>query len=185
LTSNSSPPITLSAIALDPENILSGKTAQATIILNAVPLNDVTITLSSNDAAATVPESVTVAAGTTSATFIVTTNVVTAATQIVISASYGGLTRTATLNLSPPPSAKDTVAIQRAEYAAFSKQLRVQATSTDSNATLQVFTSTGKLLGTLTPDGGGRYSGTFISTSAPSSITVKSILGGSATKTVK
>ena len=179
------PIIKLSSFTLDRNSVTSSNSVQGTVTLSSAPSNDAVVSLFSSNAAAILPESLTVAAGTTSATFTITTGVVAEETSVTVSASYGGLTQSATLNILPPPKAKDTVAIQRAEYTAFSKQLRVQATSTDSTATLQVFTSTGKLLGTLTPDGGGRYSGVFISTSPPSSITVKSSLGGTATKTVK
>jgi hypothetical protein len=45
-------------------------------------------------------------------------------------------------------------------------------------------TSTDALIGALQNDGGGRYRGEFGWPSNPGSITVKSSLGGSATRTV-
>ena len=79
----------------------------------------------------------------------------------------------------------DTVAIQVAEYASGNRQLRVEATSSSSSATLQVFvTSTNALIGTLQNDGGGRSRGDFSWPSNPQNITVRSSLGGSATRTV-
>ena len=45
-------------------------------------------------------------------------------------------------------------------------------------------TSTNQLIGTLTNYGGGRYSGTFMRSKNPQSITVRSSLEGSATRTV-
>ena len=104
-------------------------------------------------------------------------------------------TFTATATLSGPTptstrtptqvSATDTVAIQRAEYAAGNQELRVEATSTSASATLQVFvTSTNQLIGTLQNDGGGRYSGRFSWSSNPQNITVRSSLGGSATRAI-
>jgi hypothetical protein len=81
--------------------------------------------------------------------------------------------------------ASDTVSIQRAEYDAGKQELRVEATSTNTSAAVQVFvTSTNALIGTLQNDGGGRYSGRFSWPSNPQSITVRSSLGGSATRTV-
>jgi hypothetical protein len=83
----------------------------------------------------------------------------------------------------PPPPATDTVAIQLAEYAV--GRLKVEATSSSSSATMKVHvTSTNALIGTLTNDGGGRYRGEFNWPSNPQSITVRSSLGGSATRTV-
>ena len=75
--------------------------SQATVTLTAAaPASGAVVTLtSSNTAAATVPASVTIASGATSATFTVTTISVTTSTTSVISASYGGTTQTATLNV--------------------------------------------------------------------------------------
>jgi hypothetical protein len=81
--------------------------------------------------------------------------------------------------------ASDTVSIQRAEYAVGNQELRVEATSTSTSATLQVFvTSTNQLIGTLQNDGGGRYRGDFSWPANPQNITVRSSLGGSASTNV-
>ncbi|HYH86451.1 MAG TPA: hypothetical protein VEX60_13445, partial [Pyrinomonadaceae bacterium] len=86
---------------------------------------------------------------------------------------------------APPPPSTDTVTITRAEYDSSKRTLRVEATSTSSNATLQVFrTSDGQLIGTLANNGGGRYGGELNSAVNPQSITVRSSLGGSATRSV-
>jgi hypothetical protein len=45
-------------------------------------------------------------------------------------------------------------------------------------------TSTDALIGTLTNEGGGRYRAEFSWSSNPGSVTVKSSLGGSASRTV-
>lgn len=89
-----------------------------------------------------------------------------------------------TLHVNPGSTA-DTVSITRAEYDGGKKQLRVEATSTSSSATLTVsVSSTGELIGTRNNNGGGKYSGQFTWPVNPQSITVKSSLGGFATKTV-
>jgi len=44
--------------------------------------------------------------------------------------------------------------------------------------------ATGELIGTLSNNGGGKYSGQFSWSTNPQTILVKSSLGGSATKTV-
>jgi hypothetical protein len=81
--------------------------------------------------------------------------------------------------------AADTVSIQLAEYSAGNQQLRVEATSSNANATLRVYvTSTNTLIGTLQNDGGGRYRGDFSWPTNPQNITVRSSLGGSASRTV-
>jgi len=79
----------------------------------------------------------------------------------------------------------DTVTITRAEYQIGNRRLRVEATSTRADATLQVFvTSSDQLIGTLSNDGGGRFRGQFSWPVNPQSVTVKSNFGGQATRTV-
>ena len=62
--------------------------------------------MSGNTAAATVPASVTVAAGASSATFTVSTSSVTSSTAVTISALYAGVTKTTSLTVVPqaPPT---------------------------------------------------------------------------------
>jgi hypothetical protein len=177
--------VTLSSLALSPTAVTGGGSSQGTVVLTgAAPSGGVVVALSSsNTAVATVPASVSVVAGATSATFTVTARTVAASTAVTISASQGGVTRTATLTVNPAAQTTDTVSIQRAEFS--SGRLRVEATSTSSSATLSVFvTSTGALIGTLQNDGGGRYRGEFSWPTNPQSITVRSSLGGSAARTV-
>jgi hypothetical protein len=174
----------VSSLGLSPASVTGGGSSTGTVTLtSAAPSGGAAVTLSSSDTAvATVPASVTVPAGATSATFTVTSKTVTATSSATISATYGAATRTAVLTVSPATTSTDKVAIQKAEYAAGNAQLSVEATSTSSSATMQVFVaSTGALIGTLGNDGGGRYRGQFTWPSNPQSIVVKSSLGGSAT----
>jgi hypothetical protein len=181
-----SPTASLSAVSVSPTSIVGGSSSQGTVTLTgAAPSGGAVVTLSDNSAAANTPASVTVAAGATSATFTITTSAVSASTAVTITGSFGGVTRTATLTVTaqPPPSTTDTVVIQRAEYS--SGRLRVEATSTSSNATLTVFvTSTNAQIGVLQNDGGGRYRGEFNLSSNPQNITVRSSLGGSASRAI-
>src|SRR5215203_2700233 len=97
----------------------------------------------------------------------------------------GASTALYVLKNSTGTTAADTVAIQRAEYTASKAKLRVDATSTNSSAVLKCYvTSTDALVGTLTNNGGGKYSGQFSWPSNPQSITVRSSFGGQATRTV-
>jgi hypothetical protein len=90
-----------------------------------------------------------------------------------------------TMNGTAPPPAADTVSVTRAEYDGANRRLRVEATSTSSSATLRVHvSSTDALIGTLTNNGGGRYSGDLGWSTNPQSITVRSSLGGTATRAV-
>jgi len=121
-----------------------------------------------------------VPSGATSATFPVTTTAVTATTAVTIDATYSGTLQATLTVTAATTTTTDTVTIGRAEYDSGKRQLRVEATSSRTGATLRVHvTSTNALVGTLS---GG--SGQFSVASNPQSITVRSSLGGSATRTV-
>ncbi len=102
--------VTLSALTLNPTTVAGGSSSTGTVTLNAAaPPGGAVVNLSDNSAAATVPASVTVSAGTTSRTFSVTTSVVASPTPITISGSFGGATRSATLTVNPPAPAAPTL----------------------------------------------------------------------------
>jgi hypothetical protein len=175
---------TLSAVTLNPTAVTGGTGAQGTVTLTAAASAATVVNLSSSSAVATVPASVTIPAGSSSATFSVGTTSVASTASATISAVSGGVTRSATLTVNPAAASTDTVAVQKAEYTSSKGTLLVEATSTRSTATLQVFvTSTGQLLGTLT-NNGGKYNGQLSTTVNPQNITVRSSLGGSATRAV-
>jgi hypothetical protein len=186
------PPGAVTALTLNPTSIAGGTTSTGTVtVSSAAPAGGTVVTLSSHDTnAATVPPSLTVPAGATSATFTVTAKPVGAnGTFAIISASAGGVTKTAALNIfeggGGGGGGADTISVTRAEYELAKKTLRIEATSTSSSATLKVYvTSTDEVIGTLTNNGGGKYSGQFSWPANPSNVTVKTSLGGSATKAV-
>jgi hypothetical protein len=79
----------------------------------------------------------------------------------------------------------DTVSIQVAEYSSGNRLLRVEATGSNSSATLTAHVaSSDALIGTLRNDGGGRYRADLSWPSNPGTIRVRSSLGGAATRTV-
>lgn len=175
--------VTLSTLTLNPTTVTGGNSAQGTVRLSASAATATVINLTSSSASASVPVSVTVPAGASSANFTIGTTTVTSSASATISATLNATTRTATLTINP--AAADTVTITRAEYDASKRELRVEATSTRSNATLQVFvTSSGQLIGTLTNNGGGKYGRQFNLSTNPQNITVRSNFGGAATRTV-
>ena len=93
----------LSAVSVSPTSVVGGTTAQGTITLTgAAPSAGALVTLSSaNTSVVSVPASVTVVAGSSSATFSVNTSTVTANTAVTITASYNGVSRTTTLTVTP------------------------------------------------------------------------------------
>jgi uncharacterized repeat protein (TIGR03803 family) len=177
---------TLASLTLNPPSVTGGQSATGTVTLStAAPSGGTAVTLSSsNSSVGSVPSTVTVAAGATAASFTVITNAVTTSTSVTISGTYNGSTQSATLMVAPPVTT-DTVTITLAQYRTSTRHLRVTATGSSPNAILKVYvTSSGTLIGTLTNNGAGNYSGTFKWPINPQNITVKSNLGGSASATV-
>jgi hypothetical protein len=173
----------LLSLTLNPSSVIGGSPAVGTATLSgAAPAGGAIVTLGSgNGAIAIVPPSVTVKAGATSASFTVSTNQVTITTTVIISGVCGGVTKSALLTIN----AVDTITIQRAEYQQSRDLLRVDANDTEPTATLRVYvTATGVSLGTLTNNGGGKFSGVLSWPKNPRNITVQSSLGGSASRAV-
>lgn len=111
----STPPAaaSLSAVSVSPTSVVGGTASQGKITLTSgAPSGGALVSLSSaNSSVAAVPASVTVAAGAASVTFNVTTSVVSVNTSVIITASYGGVSRTTTLTVTPasstPPPSTD------------------------------------------------------------------------------
>ena len=75
--------------------------------------------------------------------------------------------------------------MQRAEYQQSKGVLRVDATGSESSATLRVYiTATKTLVGTLRNNGSGRFSASLPWPTYPDNITVRSSFGGSASSPV-
>ena len=95
----------LGSLTLNPSVLIGGANSSSTgtvTLTSAAPAGGAVVTLtSSNPSAATVPGSVTVAAGATTKTFAVTTTKVTAPTQANITAKCVGASTIVTLTLNP------------------------------------------------------------------------------------
>jgi hypothetical protein len=96
------PPVTVASVSLNPTTVPGGSSSTGTVTLSsAAPTGGAVVTLtSSNTSAATVPASVTVAGGSNSATFAVTTLTVFAVTLVTVSGSYN-TTQGTTLTVNP------------------------------------------------------------------------------------
>ena len=102
LTVTAQPSVVLRSISLSALTVVGGEFVTGTAILNAVaPAGGAVVSLSSGDPAK-VPSSVTVPAGSASATFTVTTRVVGGAMSADVTGSYGGASASATLAVTPP-----------------------------------------------------------------------------------
>src|SRR5713226_6081849 len=103
LSSSAPASVSLSSLTLNPSSVTGGNSSTGTVTLSGpAPAGGAQVALSSNNGAASVPSSVAVPAGATTANFTVSTSAVTASTTVTISAAYGGVSRSATLTVTPP-----------------------------------------------------------------------------------
>ncbi|MDR3690355.1 MAG: hypothetical protein P4L46_13320 [Fimbriimonas sp.] len=95
------PPFLVS-LSLSPTSVKGGKSASGTVTIgSAAPVGGLSVALGSNLSSATVPATVTIAAGKTSVKFTVSTLHVTAKVAATITANLGGATKKSTLTLTP------------------------------------------------------------------------------------
>ena len=101
----SAPPLTVFSLTLNPTSVTGGtQSSTGTVTISGLaPTGGAPVALSSSNAAASVPSSATVPAGSTTATFAISTSAVAASTPITISASYGGVSTSTSLTVTPPP----------------------------------------------------------------------------------
>ncbi len=94
----------LTTLSLHPSSVLGGVASTGTVTIGtpAPAPNGAIISLASNSASATVGATVTIPAGSTSASFNIATLSVATPIQATISASYAGSTQTAVLTVKPP-----------------------------------------------------------------------------------
>ena len=96
----------LTAVAASPNPVVGGQSSTGTVSLSATaPAGGATIALASASPAFSVPVSVTVAQGASSASFPITTPVSTTAATGTLSASYAGVIRTTAFTVDPTPPA--------------------------------------------------------------------------------
>jgi Tol biopolymer transport system component len=113
-------PPSLASVTLLPATVQGGASSTGNVTLSDfAPAGGAAVTLSSSRPTASVPPTVTIAEGQTSATFAVTTTATSADETATIAASYAGLTRTASLTISPTPCALRTAG---AQWLAFSSK---------------------------------------------------------------
>ncbi len=95
-------PPSLKSLSVGPSTMSGGATAGATLMLNGLaPANGAIVNVTSDNPAAFPPASVTVAAGSASASFGVPTSNVSANTLVHITASWNGISVSAPLTLTP------------------------------------------------------------------------------------
>ena len=173
----------LSSVSVTPSSLTGGSPATGTVAFTGATDGAVVQLSSSNPAVARVPSETVVNGGAATGAFAVDTSAVTATTTVTITATWFAVTRTTTLTLTPgAPAPADRVTITKARWKA--RLLTIEATSTNPNAILSVYSQSGGFMFTLTNKGGGRYSDQRGWVFNPQVITVRSNLGGSATATL-
>jgi FG-GAP-like repeat len=166
-----------------------GNAGVGSLTLSGPAGDGVVVSLSSaNPAVLTVPASVVVAPGATTATFPMTANHVSANTAITVTGSLAGTIRSGAVTVQSQPG---IVVVQKAEYVVKKGQLTVQATSTNIGAVgsaavpqLEVFNAgTGALIGivrlaNVAKGNIGLFTGTLNVTGPLTSIGVQDFSGG-------
>jgi len=171
---------TLSSVSFVPTSIVGGQNATGTARFTAAMVQGAVVQLSSsNPAIARVPQETVVSANTATSTFNLATSTVAAATSVTITASWFGITKTATITVKPgAPPAADVVRITKATWK--KRLLTIEATGTNPDAILSVYSAQGNFLFDLTNKGGGRYADQRGFVTNPVQISVRSNFGGSA-----
>lgn len=173
----------LSSVSVIPSSLTGGSPATGTVTFTGTTDGAVVQLVSGDQALVQVPYETVVNGGAASGAFPVTTSPVTANTTVTITANWFGISRTTTITLTPgAPAPADTVVITKARWRR--GLLTIEATSTNPNAILSVYSQSGGFMFTLTNLGGGRYSDQRGWVTNPQVITVRSNLGGSATATL-
>jgi hypothetical protein len=102
------PAPTLQSIQCTPTTLAAAQTSNCSVVLSAKALTDTVVALSSGSGAASVPSSVIVPSGSTSASFAATAGNVTSSQAVALSASLNGTTVSVGLTINPaaapPPS---------------------------------------------------------------------------------
>jgi hypothetical protein len=102
-------PVSLASVSVSPALIRGGTSGTGTVTLSTKAGIATTVTLTSSNPVASVPASVQVQAGSTSATFKITTTAVATPVTSAVTAAFGGSRVTAQLTVRPPGVATLTI----------------------------------------------------------------------------
>jgi hypothetical protein len=173
----------LASVSATPSTLTGGSAATGTVRFTGATDGAEVRLASSNPAVLQVPASTVVNGRASSGAFAISTSAVAATTTVTITARWFGITRTTTVTVTPgAPAAADRVAIKKATWK--KGLLTIEATSTNPNAILSVFSRSGNFMFTLTNNGGGKFSDQRGFITNPEFVTVRSNFGGSASATL-
>jgi hypothetical protein len=95
-------PLSVTVLSVSPTSVTGGASSTGTVTLNgAAPAAGIVVVLSAHPSFASLPSSVTVAAGQATATFAITTTQVKSSKSVTISAKLNGATVSTTLTITP------------------------------------------------------------------------------------
>lgn len=175
----------LASVSFVPTSIVGGQNATGTVRFTGSMTQGAVVQLSSSQPpVARVPQETVVSANTATSTFNLATSPVSTPTSVTITASWFGVSRTTTVTVVPgAPPAVDVVKITKATWKR--GLLTIEATGSNPNAILSVFSASGSFLFDLTNKGGGRYADQRGFVTNPVQVSVRSNFGGSASATLK
>jgi uncharacterized repeat protein (TIGR03803 family) len=172
----------LVSVTANPTSVIgpAGSLGTATLSSAANQLGGVTVTLKSSSVAAVVPKGVTIPIGVSKGTFPITTVSVTTPVVATISGTWGALTKTATLTVSPRPAlAVQSVSVPGFVAAGTAGTGTVQLNETSTSATVVALKCSAPTLATVpatctVPAGAlnTTFSITAAATTVPAQVTV-------------
>jgi len=135
--------IPLQSVTTTTSTVVAGtsSTGTATLTQNARPGGSV-VTLSSSDSHLTVPASVNVANGASSAPFSFTTTAVASSTNVTITAVSGGVTKTTTVTLSPATAVSGSVTLQDFVGTVTGTQVKVELRTPGTTTVVATYNAT-------------------------------------------
>ena len=93
------PPVTLSKVSCNSQSLSSAGTASCTVSLSGPAVSATSVNLSTSSSDLKIPSAVTVPAGSSTAAFSITAASVISSENVTLSASFGGITQTQTIQL--------------------------------------------------------------------------------------
>jgi len=171
----------LVSVTVNPTSVISGATTSGTVTLSgaADPGGDI-VTLSTNNPVVSVPQSVKVLAGQTTANFTVTTNGVGVQTPVVITGALSGVVKTATVTVNPAALisiALNPTTVQTGSSSVASVTLNGLASPTGSVVALSTNNSVASIPSSVTVPAGQTGATFTVSTSGAASVTTATISG--------
>ena len=178
-------PATVASVTLNPSTVAGGISTNGTVSLTSLaPTGGLVVKLASNSTSTSLPASVTIPAGASSAGFVVKTSYVSAQTLATITATLGSVSQTTSLTISPPALVSITFkpsSVLGGESATGTVTLSSPAPS--NGIVIWLFSSKGANVPIYMFVGANKTSGTFTVRTAPepiqTSATVTATLGTS------